>query len=169
MNNNLGNWVGLLAVVCWLMPATALAAELEVKWNELSPLVVGHNVKIVLPDGCIVAGEATAIREDVLAMDIQKSSNFKDHPLGMTKIPSSSITTIQVTENRGSGGRILGTIVGLVLGMVAGGEIVAHTDALDNEGPAVGTFTAVTVGATVGGYFAGKSSDQRTRIIRIVP
>lgn len=169
MNNNLRNWVGLLAVVCWLVPTTALAAELEVKWDELSPLVVGHNVKIVLPDGCIVSGEATAIRGDVLAMDIQKSSNLKDHPLGMTKIPRSSITTIQVTETRGAGGRILGTIVGLVLGMVAGGEIVAHSDALDNEGAAVGTFTAVTVGATVGGYFAGKSGDQRTRIIRIVP
>ena len=169
MKNNLRNWVGLLAVICWLVPTTAFAAELEVKWDELSPLVVGHHVKIVLPEGSIVSGEATAIRGDVLAMDIQKSSDVKDHPLGMTKIPRSSITTIQVTETRGSGGRILGTIVGLVLGSVAGGEIVVHTNTGNNEGAAVGTFTAVTVGATVGGYFAGKAGDQRTRIIRIVP
>ncbi len=167
MNINPKTWIGLLAMFFCLIPATALAAELEVRWNDLSPLVIGRSVKIVLLDGCMVSGEATGIRQDVLAMDIEKSTNLNDHPAGMTAIPRAAISLIEVKESKGVGGRVLGTIVGLVVGVVAGGETILH--GRQSEGGAVGTFTGVAVGSTVGGYFLGRSADQRTRIIRIVP
>ena len=150
-----------------VLSAAAQAAQLEVRWSELSPLVVGRTVAIVLPDGTAVSGEAAAVRDAELAMDIRKTSNRTAHPKGMAAIPRASITTVEVREGRAVGGRVLGTVVGVVLGMVIGGEIVAHSNM--SEGPSVGTFSAVTVASTVGGYYVGKKADQRSKTIRIVP
>lgn len=152
--------------VVGLSPAIAGTSKIEVRWSELSPLVLAHTVSLVLPGGTAITGEVEAVRDDSLTLDVRKTSNSAVQPKGTASIPRASITTLQVTDAAGSGGRILGVVVGVVVGMVAGGEIVAHTSPF-SEGAAVGTFTGVSIAGATGGYFAGRSVDRRTTIIRV--
>jgi hypothetical protein len=153
--------------VLGLSPATAGTSKVEVRWNELSPLILGHTVSLVLPGGAAIAGEVVAVRDDSLTLDIRKTSDSKVQPKGTASIPRASITTLQVTDAKGAGGRILGVVVGVVVGMVAGAEIVAHTSRI-TEAAAVGTFTGVAVAGATGGYYAGRGVDRHTTIIRVV-
>jgi hypothetical protein len=153
--------------VLGLSPAIAGTSKVEVRWNELSPLVLEHTVSLVLPGGTAIAGEVEAVRDDSLTLDVRKTSNSNVQPKGTASIPRASVTTLQVTDAKGPGGRILGVVVGVVVGMVAGAEIVAHTSRI-SEGAAVGTFTGVSIAGATGGYYAGRSVDRHTTIIRVV-
>ena len=147
--------------------AIAGTSKVQVRWNELSTLVLAHTVSLVLPGGTAIAGEVEAVRDDSLTLDVRKTSDSKVQPKGTASIPRASVTTLQVTDAKGAGGRILGVVVGVVVGMVAGAEIVAHTSRM-TEGAAVGTFTGVSIAGAAGGYYAGKSVDRHTMIIRVV-
>ena len=162
-------WMWLLVGLCGLglLPATAGASQIEVRWNELSPFILGHKVTLVLPGAITVTGDAVAVRDDSLMLDIHKTSDGKAFPKGSAAIPRASVTTLQMTETKGVGGRVLGVVVGLVVGMVGGGETVAHSN--QGEAAGVSTFTAMAVGGAVGGYYAGKTVDRKTTIIRVAP
>jgi hypothetical protein len=159
-------WILVCLCVLGLSPATAGTSKLEVRWNELSPLILAHTVSLVLPGGTAIAGEVEAVRDDSLTMDVRKTSNRKVQPKGTASILRASVTTLQVTDAKGAGGRILGVVVGVVVGMVAGAEIAAHTSS--TEAAAVGTFTGLSVAGATGGYYAGRGVDQHTTIIRVV-
>ena len=159
-------WILVGLCVLGLSPATAGTSKLEVRWNELSPLILGHTVSLVLPGGTAIAGEVEAVRDDSLTMDVRKTSNRKVQPKGTASILRASVTTLQVTDAKGAGGRILGVVVGVVVGMVAGAEIAAHTSS--TEAAAVGTFTGLSVAGATGGYYAGRGVDRHTTLIRVV-
>lgn len=159
--------VGFVAALCFLIPApaTARTSHVEVRWNELSALILGHTVTVVLPGGTVLAGEVMAVRADSLALDVHRTSNVQVQPKGSASIPRRSITTLQLTERTGAGGRVLGVVVGAVAGMVAGAEMVVHTST--TEAAAVSTFTGVSVAGVVGGYYVGRAVDTRTTMIRV--
>jgi len=148
-----------------IFPATAATPPAEIRWNELAPLIVGHHVSIPLLGGGIVEGEALSLRDDSLVLDISKTSDASRYPKGQTPIPRASVTEIRMAERRGTGGRILGSVVGALVGMVAGAEIAAH--GTRSEAAVVSTFTATAVALTIGGYYAGRSADRHTRLLRI--
>src|ERR1039458_2676713 len=153
--------------VLGLSPVTAGTSKVEIRWNELSPLILGHTLFLVLPGGTAIAGELEAVRDDSLKLDVRKTSDSKVQPRGTASIPRASVTTLQMTDAKGAGGRILGVVVGVVVGMVAGAEIVAHTSRMTEAG-AVGAFAGVSVAGATGGYYAGRSVDRHTTIIRVV-
>jgi hypothetical protein len=74
-----------------------------------------------------------------------------------------------VVERRSTGGRILGTAVGGLTGIVAGAEIAAHAEGFRSEGVMVSSFTATAVALTVTGFLIGRSADRHTRLLRIAP
>ena len=160
-----GAWLLLAAAGPGVFPAAAATPPSEIRWNELAPLVVGHHVSISLPGGAFVEGEALSVRDDSLVVDIGKTSRAGQYRKGQSPIPRASVTEVRVTERRSTGGRIIGTAVGGLIGMVAGGEIAAH--GARSEGAAASTFTAVAVVGTVAGYFIGRSADRHTRLLRI--
>lgn len=166
MQTRIWAWLLLLVGLC-PRPAVAGQSQVEVRWTELSPLILGKKVMLVLPGAVSVTGEAVAVRDDNLKIKIQKTSDNKAFPKGIAEIPRASVTTLQLGETKHVGGRAVGLVVGMLGGMVAGGEIAAHSDM--REGAAVGTFLGVAVGGTVAGYYAGKSLDSHTTVIRIVP
>ena len=139
----------------------------EIRWNELAALVVGQDVTIPLLGGGAVAGEVLSVREDSLMMDVRRTSNAARYPTGQTAIPRSAFAELRLNERHGAGGRILGSVVGALVGMVAGAEIAVR--GTDSEGAAVTTFAATSVACTVGGYYAGRSMDRRTRVLHIAP
>ena len=161
-------WFRILVSLCVLgvSPLTAGTSKVEVQWRELSSLILGHTVSLVLPGGIAIAGEVEAVRDDSLALDVRKTSDSKSQPKGTATIPRASVTTLQMTEAKGSGGRILGVVVGAVVGLVAGGEIAVHT--CNTEGAAAGTLTGVAGGVTTAGYYLGKGVDRHSTIIHVV-
>jgi hypothetical protein len=158
--------LGPVALACAMaIPAVAKTSIVEVGWDHLSGLILGKTITIALPEGPVVQGETISVTSSSLTLDVRKTSDPVRYPAGRTSLSRPSISEVRMVAAHGSGGRVLGSVVGALVGMVAGGEIAAH--ALHTEGPIVSTFTGVAVATTVGGYELGKSMDQRVTLIRI--
>jgi len=156
----------LLILICLHPGAMAASKPLELRWNEIAPLISGHSVEIDLSDGATVKGEAVAVRDEVLVMEVKNSSKPKTYSKGTTSIPRNLITTIQLRRTRGSGGRIIGTVLGVLGGLSFGGGVALQTE---SKGGAAVLFVAITTGLAAGGYYAGKAFDRRTTLIKVVP
>jgi hypothetical protein len=143
------------------------AAGFQARWNELAPLLEGRELSIPLPGGAVVTGELLNVRADSLNLDIRKVSGRTDYRKGPASIPRASVVTIRATQSNGAWGRRMGVLIGQIAGLIAGGELVAHVATSERSG--VPTFAAVDVGATVAGYFLGKSRDKRELEIAVVP
>jgi hypothetical protein len=158
----------LLILIC---AAVDLAAgetrPVELKWNEIAPLVAGRNVDVTLAEGGRVRGEAIAVRENTLVVDVRGSSGAGSRfQNGNADIPRPSIVLIRVDRTRGAWGRTMGTVLGVLSGMVLGGWAAAHTDSASAGIP---TFLGIASGVSVTGYYAGRALDKRSMLIRIVP
>jgi hypothetical protein len=139
---------------------------LELKWNELASMISGHRVEISLAGNSTVAGEAVAVRQDTLVLDVTSSSGPKHYPVGNAEIPRDDIGLIKLHRTRGSWGRTLGTVIGVVAGLGIGGYAGAHAD---SGGAAVAIVVGVTSATAVGGYYAGRTVDKHMTLIRVVP
>jgi hypothetical protein len=154
-----------LCLWCTYVPAQSI--PLELKWNELTPLIGGQMVQMVLPDSTTIKGEAIAVREDALLMDIKRTSNPSVHPKGNALIPKASVNLIRLERRRGSWGRSLGTVVGVLTGVVVGAYTAATTT--DSAAAGIPVFLGIAGGVSVGGYLIGREVDKRTMMIKIVP
>lgn len=138
-----------------------VAKPLELRWNELAPMVAAQRVEVALADGRIVKGEAIAVRDEALLVDAATK------PKGSTSIPRVEISQITVKRTNGSGGRIAGTILGVFVGTWIAGYTA--TSVTDSAGVGVPLFIGLTTLISVGGYYAGKSADTKVTRITIIP
>lgn len=159
-------WFLLLALCFAQGIGTAQSKPLELKWNELASMITGHRVEVSLTGNAAVRGEAVAVRQDTLVIDVSKSSGPKPYAAGSAEIPRTDIGLIKLQRTHGSWGRTLGTVIGVVAGLGGGGYAASRTD---SGGAAVAVLVAITSAAAVGGYYAGRSLDRRVTLIRIVP
>jgi hypothetical protein len=159
----------LLLVPLLVVQSSAFAAStpLELKWNELAPLVAGHTVEVTLPAGATVKGEVVSVRDESLVLDLTKTSDPKAYPKGNAVIPRASVTLLKLEKGGGSGWRTMGTVVGVLAGVVLGGYIAAKT--ANDVGPGIAIFLVTASGISVAGYAVGRSADKKTTMIRIVP
>jgi len=156
----------LLFLTAWCTLLSAESKPLELKWTELAPVIVSHGIELELSDGGKIRGEAIAIREDTMVVDVRKSTGTKAYAKGSATIPRGAITLITLVKTRGSWGAGIGTTVGVVAGLGIGGYSAAHTD---SGGAAVAILVAVISGVAVIGYYAGKGLDTRRTRITILP
>jgi len=164
MMNNL-RAIGLLTLLCWGAPSVlAESKPVEMRWNELAPLISGQRAELILNDGIKVKGEVIAVREDSILLDV--SSATKQFTKGNGNVARSSLAQINLERRRGTWGRTLGTLLGVIAGMTFGGYAAAHTD---SAGVGIPVFLGVSSAISVGGYYAGKAIDRRITRIRIVP
>jgi hypothetical protein len=146
----------------------AQAKPLEVRWNELAPMVTGHSVTLTLTDGMQVKGQAVAVREDALVLNV--SSAVRGYEKGNDSVPHGTVVSIDVKRERGIGGRALGTVVGALGGMGLGVYVDARSNVLKRTlGEDVGTFVGIAAGGAVAGYFTGAAIDNKVTHIRLVP
>jgi hypothetical protein len=103
--------------------APAESKPLEMKWNELAPMIVGRRVALILTDSTTVKGEVVAMREETILMDV--SSAVKGYAKGSGSIPRSSLALIDLERRRGAWGRTMGTVIGVLGGMTLGGYVAA--------------------------------------------
>ncbi len=157
----------LLALLCaGQSNAFSESKPLELKWNELGSMIVGQRVELMLADGTDIKGEAVAVREDTLVMDVRKASGESHYAKGSATIPRGSIGLIRLDRKRGSWGRTMGTVVGVLTGLVLGGYTAAHTN---SAGAGIPVFLGIASGVSIAGYYTGKELDRRITLIKIVP
>ena len=159
----------LMTIVSAAVPAAALAASnrIDLNWSELAPVIVNHKVKVVLPGGTEIQGLVVAVRDDALVFNVKKTSDRKGYPTGQNVIPRASLSTLQIDDFRGAGGRTIGVIVGALSGVTLGAELVAHT--ANTEAAGVSTFLGVSTASAIAGYYAGRARDHNVTTIKIVP
>ncbi|MEP7355170.1 MAG: hypothetical protein ABI824_18220 [Acidobacteriota bacterium] len=156
-------------VLLFAMSQTALLAKstpLQLRWTELASLIVTQKVELTLKDGSKVRGEAIAVREETLLVDVARSSGATHYNRGSGEIPRNSITLIQVQKTGGAWGRRLGTTVGLLVGFGVGGNAAFHTN---SAGAGTAVFVGIAAGIGVLGYYVGRSLDTRETQITILP
>jgi hypothetical protein len=147
---------------------SALAADVkELRWNELAPLIAGNRAEVTLVDGSRVKGEALAVREDTLVMDIRRSSGPTRFAKGNGLVPRPKVDVIKVERRSGTVGRVLGTVGGVLAGMTLAFYAVFAMDS--GGGGAIATYIGIVVGFTAAGYYLGQAIDRRTTTIKVVP
>ena len=133
--------------------------------------VLGHNVRLIPPQYVKpFVKPAKNDRNDAEAICEAAGRPGMLFVLAKSAEQQAQGTVLKVRETHGIGGRVLGTVVGVLAGSVVGAEILIHVRGIGNsEGPAVTTWFASTAGVTTIGYFLGSNIDHHVTIIRIVP
>lgn len=113
---------------------SALPDSKTVRWDELLA-IVDHKIAISL-EGAYLKGEARALTQDSLEMQVSETSNPGIYPLGRTRIPRSEVSAVMVwTSTRResalgeqmAGQAASGGIIGLgVLGSGRAGSILGR-------------------------------------------
>ena len=159
--------VAALVTLCLIESNLAAQARpLELRWNELSQIILNQTVELNVPEGATIKGEVASVRDDSLVLDVKKTSDPKAFPKGNASIPKASVTLIKVLRSRGNWGRNLGTTVGVLSGVVIGGY-TAGTIA-DSAGTGIPLFLGLASAISIIGYYLGKAIDRNVTTIRIV-
>jgi hypothetical protein len=157
----------------WLVLGAARTAAggdpVEIRWNELATQIVGREIAIPLEGGVTVAGQALAVGDQSLLLDIRKSSDPRRYARGETSLPRAAIAEVRVLEKRGKGGRVVGAVLGTLVGFVGGMEIAEASTRSSSNAAALSVFIAIWGGSAVGGYYAGRSTDRHWKRLRIAP
>ena len=134
------------------------ADQRQIAWSDL-PMVFNKNIRIVMPDGTQIEGQAVALETDALAVKVTKTTNANDYPKGRLLVPRATLQAFDIPHTTYYW-RTVGVFVGVVGGAVAGVGISAtHFGRTSSGAPVVATAVAVVV--PVAGYYLGKRADQR--------
>ena len=118
-------------------------------WNELSRMIPGMNIRMSLPDGTTIRGQALEVRPDELVVDVRRTSNARLHGKGRTSIPRSDVSAIEIFLKRLPGARPNVGAIGAGLGVAAVSPLLFYLGETDKiSGWAA---LAMVVGAAVGG------------------
>jgi hypothetical protein len=151
--------MALLAVLAWGLPCATAGSvdERQTDWPGLS-VVVGHRVRVLLPDGERIEGKATALEADALAIEVAKSSNRKTYPKGRFLASRATLRAVDVVEPSTIHWRIVCTVLGGAIGYGALRGAINLAKSSDLGGAGVG---AVAVGIPLAGYLIGNAADRR--------
>jgi len=129
---------------------------LQLKWNQLAPLLTGEKVVVHLEGGGRVNGRVSTVQPEGLVL--------KEHG---QKVARNSIRELRLVHMRARG-RIIGTVTGVFGGLaIAGGIAATH---LFSGGNGVNALIVVAVvGLPVAGYFIGRAGDRQETLIQILP
>lgn len=140
---------------------------LELLWSELPPLLQGRRVDITLTDGTTIRGDVLAVRDEELVIDVRGASRGALDAHRQGNVPRTSVSIIRFQRSGSSWGRNLGTVIGVLTGVVVGGYVAATT--ADSAGTGIPTFLAVASGLTLAGYYSGRHIDRTVTTIRVIP
>jgi len=165
-------WLLLLISVVLTAIPSQLAAEskvIQLRWEELSPIISGQEVQFVLPDGTLLRGDVFAVEADSLANNVKKTSDKANHPKGPTSVPRASISSLDLTKTT-IHGRVIGTTVGVGAGALLGTATLFAMcyERSCNSGAATAATLGVGVGVSLLGHFLGRSADMHVTTIKIV-
>jgi len=156
----------VVALMCVIQ--TSMLAEskpLELRWNELAPMINGHEIEVVLTDGATMRGEAVAVRENALLMDVKEVRRADGQNKGSVSIARNTLSSIKLQRTRVDG-QNHGHGPGRGWRSQCRGYVAAaHTESAP---AAISTFVGMTSGMTLTGYYIGRQLDKRFTVIRII-
>jgi len=156
-------WVAIGLLLMLGCGATQVAAESreqrQTTWEGLA-VVVGHTVKIVMPDGARIEGEATGVEVDALAMEIHKTSNKTTYPKGKFLVPRATLKAVDIERPTGHW-RVVGVAVGGGVGAVLA-VLAVNLRGFHTRNPVEAALITGAVAVPVGGYLLGRRADRRT-------
>jgi hypothetical protein len=103
----------LAGIGVFLAQPIAGATARQVRWEELSAVILGKTVSIVLPAGAVVQGKATAVTADYLELAVRNTSNASVAPKGGRRFPRGEVRSLQL-HAKGKKFRIIATALGTV-------------------------------------------------------
>ena len=160
----------ILLLLGWGAPRVAADSreQRQTTWEGLT-VVVGHTVKIVMPDGARIEGKATGVEVDALAIEIHKTTNKTTYPKGKFLVPRATLKAVDVEQPTGRWkvvGLAVGGGVGAFLAVLA---ISIAKDGFQTRHPVEAALVAGAVAVPVGGYMLGRRADRRTITYVIAP
>ncbi len=141
--------------------ASGQSQPLEVFWSQTPETFAGKSALVQLDSGVEIEGVWTSVTADTFTMKVEKSSNHRAIPKGLSSHPRISIRSLK-TRSR----RIWRRWIGAVIGYAGVGAIVVSS-ARSPEAGAIGLASMFAAGAV--GYLAGRSLDRATVEIEIRP
>jgi hypothetical protein len=142
----------LLACKAGVLPASEKV--LELRWEQLGPVIEEHRVQVTLDDGRKLEGKVSIVLADDF---ILRTGN------AVERVARSSIVNLRLADP-GKKWRWIGAVIGfysVAVPIAAGSKY--GPEALQGS-----PILAACVGG-ISGYFAGRSADRRFREIRILP
>ena len=141
----------LTFVLLTVSTQSLLARPTQVRrtWDELSRMITGMNIRMLLPDTTLIRGRALEVRPDELVVDVRRTSNPGLHAKGRTVIPRSDVSTIELFSRRLPGTRPDAGAIGAGLGAVAVSPLLFYlgeTEKISGLGA-----LAILIGGAVGG------------------
>lgn len=163
----------LVVGIMVLIPNRVSGETRRAKWEELSPLVDGKTISIVMPAGTVITGKAMSVEPEALLVHVTRTADRAAYPKGDLRVPRATLRTIEV-HRKGVRYRIIGTIVGTLGGATAGGlAAIGITGGEccidDSRDAAAAAVLGLTAAGAVGGYALGNSADRHPLIIEIAP
>ncbi len=169
MINKFAIGVVALVVLGWGVPGAAAdtGGERRVNWDGLS-VIVGRQVRVVMPDGARIEGTVTGLEVDALAVEIHKTANRRAYPKGHFLVPRATLRAVDVVERSTKHWRIVCVALGGGIGYVAARAAI---NASKGSGPGAGAIGLGTlaVGLPVTGYLLGNAADRRVTTYVITP
>ena len=150
-----------IALIVFL-PVSGIAASttvVDLRWQELAPLISGREVEIPLSSGGRARGEVLAVRADSIFMDVKKVSRT-NYVKGRQSIERSEIPSLNLRKNT-IRWRVVGTTAGIIAGLFAGVAVACVTGD-------PGLFFLIEGGLTTLGHLGGRAGDLKDMTIRIV-
>ena len=143
----------------FLVLVPCLATDRTITWQDVH-LRDGEKVVVVRSGGDAVAGAVASATRDEL--------HIRSHRKDVT-VPAGAVTSIRIRRDTVRW-RIIGTSVGVGIGIVGGALAAVHAGGLFDSGKTTGTvWVSVLAGCTAGGYTLGWLGDRRTETWTIRP
>jgi hypothetical protein len=161
--------IGFLLVLGGGAPDMAAESreQRQTTWEGLTSVVVGHTVKIVMPDGARIEGKVTSVEVDALAMEIHKTTNKTTYPRGKFLVPRATLKAVDMERPTGHW-RLVGVGVGGGVGAVLV-VLAVSLEGFHGQHPVEAGLTSGAVAEPVGGYLLGRRADRRTITYVIAP
>jgi hypothetical protein len=152
-------------------PQSLLARPTQVRrtWDELSRMIPGMNIRMMLPDTTLIRGRAREVRADALVVDVRRTSDPRLHPKGRTEIPRSDVSTIELFLRRSPVAYPDAGAIGAGLGGVAVSPLLLYLGET-NKISGLAALAILIGGAAAGALVANRIHDTAGRVvITVVP
>jgi hypothetical protein len=149
-------------------PRVGAAADPErlTPWEGLS-VIIGQNVRVVMPDSARIEGKATSVAVDALEIEISKTSNKSAYPKGKFLVARATLKAVDVVRPTKQW-RIVCVSIAAAVGTLFGIGAVNSAKSSGFGGASAG-LGAAAVGMPLLGYFIGNAADRRVITYVITP
>lgn len=161
----------LIAICSATLTLMARPMDRTRTWDELGTTIERRGVSLVLPDQTRLSGVAIGIENNLLILNVRRTSNSRLYPKGLTMIPREQVSTIEMylPRNRNPDS---GSTIGAALGGVAMSPVALAIG--DGESAPEWVAVLAFVGGMVGGAYLGHlftrgAEDPSHVIITVVP